>query len=74
MKAIGYGSGDIAMQFLLYASLASLLGTVIGVGIGNFLFPNIIYNAYRMMYTLPDIQYGFYLKDILLALGIALLT
>ncbi|MCY3054985.1 MULTISPECIES: FtsX-like permease family protein [Aerococcus] len=74
MKAIGYGSGDIAMQFLLYASLASLLGTVIGVGIGNFLFPNIIYNAYRMMYTLPDIQYGFYLKDILLALCIALLT
>lgn len=75
LKALGYRSSEIAIKFLLYAGLASVIGTLLGVAVGNYLLPNIIVNAYGMLYDLgQEVYYGFYWKDFLLALSISLLT
>ncbi|KAA9302247.1 FtsX-like permease family protein [Aerococcus sanguinicola] len=75
LKALGYRSSEIAIKFLLYAGLASVTGTLLGVAVGNYLLPNIIVNAYGMLYDLgQEVYYGFYWKDFLLALSISLLT
>lgn len=74
LKALGYRPSEIAMKFVIYALLACLTGVVVGVLIGNYMFPNIIYYAYGMMYDLPDMVQGYYWDDILLALAISLLT
>ncbi|MDK6729406.1 FtsX-like permease family protein, partial [Aerococcus urinae] len=64
LKALGYRSSEIAIKFLLYAGLASVTGTLLGVAVGNYLLPNIIVNAYGMLYDLgQEVYYGFYWKD-----------
>ena len=55
LKALGYGNFAITSKYVIYASLASILGSVIGVAVGNVLFPTVIYNAYTVMYSLPPL-------------------
>ncbi|MDO4680634.1 MAG: FtsX-like permease family protein [Aerococcus sp.] len=74
LKALGYKESEIAIKFVLYALSACLIGSAIGITVGTYLFPAIIYKGYQLMYALPDIQYHFYATDILLTVGIALLT
>lgn len=54
LKALGYKKAAISFKFVTYALLASLMGSSIGIGIGFILFPTVIFEAYAMMYTLPE--------------------
>ena len=54
-KALGYRDSAIAVKYLCYAMLATVTGAVIGVVIGEKLFPWVIMNAYGMLYLgLPE--------------------
>jgi len=55
LKALGYGPASIAAKYLIYAVLASLIGSIIGLSFGFFLYPKAIYNAYAIMFTTPPI-------------------
>lgn len=52
-KALGYDNRSIALKYVLYAALASMLGGLAGLALGLRIFPSVIYNAWAMMYTLP---------------------
>ena len=56
MKALGYSNGVIAKKYLVYAISASLLGSFVGLALGFKLLPVLIFNAYRIMYLLPDLM------------------
>ncbi len=71
-KALGYNNMDIMKKFLVYGSLASLVGTIMGLLIGFQLFPNVIFNAYGTMYEMPPIEITFYPSYSLIALIVAL--
>ncbi len=58
MKALGYGKGAIAAQYIFYAMLASLSGAVVGVVVGAVVFPTAIWNAYRILYSMPALEQG----------------
>lgn len=73
LKALGYSNAVIGSEFLLYGGLASLLGTLVGVGFGVNFFPRFIAQAYGTMYNLPPISAQYIWTDILIALVIALL-
>ena len=73
LKGLGYSDGDIALKFFVYAAIAGLGGTVIGLLSGYQLFPSIIYNAYSSLYNLPDITINYYLSYAFIALLVALL-
>ena len=51
MKALGYSTAKIAWKYLLYAAIASVAGSVIGLAVGSWLFPYIIINAYNYIVT-----------------------
>lgn len=59
LKALGYARGAIMWKYMFYALAASVLGSVIGLAVGVFLFPSVIWNAYTMMYTLPQLHCRF---------------
>jgi putative ABC transport system permease protein len=59
-KALGYSNGKIAGKYLKYAASASLIGSVAGVCIGFWLIPTIIWNAYNIVFALPDMIPAFY--------------
>lgn len=55
-KALGYNNRSIALKYILYAAIASILGGVLGLWLGLKIFPKVIYNSWSMMYTLPEFQ------------------
>ena len=56
-KALGYSGGKIAAKYVIYAGIASIGGGITGCLIGMHLFPLVIFNAWSIMYTLPEISY-----------------
>jgi putative ABC transport system permease protein len=52
LKALGYTQGNIKYMYQFYTWLVGMLGGAIGVVAGLFVFPGIVYGAYRTMYPL----------------------
>lgn len=50
LKALGYSKVSIVSKYILYAFLASAVGSIIGVLLGEFTIPYLIVRAYRMAY------------------------
>ena len=50
LKALGYSKTTIIGKYLLYAGLASVIGSVIGVFLGEFTIPYFILAAYKTSY------------------------
>lgn len=59
LKALGYNKIQIALKYVIYAFIATIVGSLIGTIIGFRLFPKIIFDMYATMYTLPDIILDF---------------
>ena len=60
IKAMGYGTGTIAMKFILYGAIAAVGGGVVGTAIGATLIPWVIFTSYGIMYTLPSLHLELY--------------
>lgn len=52
LKALGYGNGAIAGQYLFYAGSASALGCVAGFLIGSRFLPMVLWKIYHIMYSI----------------------
>ena len=59
LKALGYNKFHIMLKYLIYSSLACIIGGIIGMNIGFQLLPRIIWDMYSMMYTLPEFIVSF---------------
>lgn len=60
LKALGYDDFDVFKKFAFYGLTAGLIGTTIGVILGHTLIPSIAYNAYKVGFTLPKIEWHFH--------------
>ena len=59
LKALGYSKIQIASKYIIYASLASIIGGILGMCVGFVLLPKIIWMMYEMMYQIGDISLSF---------------
>ncbi|WP_071876440.1 FtsX-like permease family protein [Enterococcus silesiacus] len=73
LKALGYRNGEIAFKFLVYAAIASVCGAVLGLFVGYYLFPTIIFDAYGQLYNIPNFVTPWYLSYSLIGLLVAVL-
>lgn len=55
LKSLGYSNMAIASKYLIYAASASIIGSIAGLLIGFKVLPTVIFNAYRIMYIMPDV-------------------
>ena len=60
IKAMGYGTGTIAVKYLLYGAIAAVGGGIVGVAIGTTLIPWVIFTSYGIMYNLPSLHLELY--------------
>ncbi|MBW4828253.1 MAG: FtsX-like permease family protein [Clostridiaceae bacterium] len=74
LKALGYGKFSISLKYILYAGFASISGSIVGVLIGFKVFPTIIFNAYRIMYTMSPIVTTFNWYYAFISIAFAVLT
>ncbi len=73
LKAMGYSSGQIMAKYMFYSGSAAMLGSVGGFLFGSYLFPEVIWTTYGMMYDFADIEYTFLPGLFVLSILIALL-
>lgn len=59
LKALGYNTIQILNKYIIYASLACMLGGILGMSIGFIIIPKIIWMMYQMMYQIPIFSISF---------------
>lgn len=74
LKALGYSRGAIALKYVGYGFLASFGGGLVGLLVGCTLIPTIIFNAWKVMYTVGDLQITLFPGIYALALGAAVVS
>ena len=73
LKALGYSRSAIALKYVGYGFLSSFLGGMLGLAVGVTVIPTIIFNAWKVLYTVGDMEL-FLLPDVaLLSVGTAVL-
>lgn len=59
LKALGYSRANIIGKYIFYSGSASFLGAVLGVLVGSYVFPKVIWRAYQMMYSFAENEFYF---------------
>ena len=54
LKALGYNKLQIMMKYIIYAGIATVVGSVLGMCVGFVILPEIIWMMYGMMYQMTD--------------------
>lgn len=73
LKALGYSDISIMFKYILYAALASIIGSIIGVLIGYRILPDLCFEMYKNMYRLGNIKLSYYSSLTFQGMMIALL-
>ena len=74
LKALGYSNGAIVSKYLIYSLTASLLGSVIGLALGFYIFPKAIFAAWGIMYDYPSCVINFEWRYALIGTLVSLLA
>ena len=73
-KALGYSWFKTTLKYIGFAFFAWVIGASIGLYLGFSLIPNLIYDAYRIMYLTPDLISGFVLSYAVVPLLVSFLA
>lgn len=73
LKSLGFNNKHIRKKYILYSSLATILGGTLGSLIGFFILPIFVWNIYKIMYDIPVFSYYYDLTSIILGILIALI-
>jgi len=57
LKALGFSRLAISKKYIGYAFSASLVGGILGLGLGCTLIPLVIANAFNIMYAIPPLEF-----------------
>ena len=74
LKALGYKKWIIISKYLLYSGLASILGSIAGQIVGFKVIPRVLWNAYGVMYHLPEFVSDYNSRIALLSSGMAIIS
>ena len=59
LKALGYNKIQIASKYIMYSSLACIIGGLLGMNVGFYLIPLLIWRMYEVMYQVPEFLIGY---------------
>lgn len=71
LKALGYTNVQIISKYIIYSLLACIIGGTLGMVIGLYLLPNIVWALYSMIYNIPKFYCSFRLDIGLLGIIIS---
>ena len=59
LKALGYNKIQIASKYVMYSSLACIIGGLLGMNVGFYLIPSLIWRMYEVVYQIPEFLISF---------------
>lgn len=73
-RALGYSNTAIIGKYMVYSGSSALIGCLVGFFGGTYLFPYVIWNAYRMMYDFGDgVEYYFSPALLVICIAVSLI-
>lgn len=57
--ALGFSRRQIIGKYVTYAFLAAAIGGILGILLGQTIFPTVIYKTWRLMYDLPEMELSY---------------
>lgn len=73
LRALGYSNAAIISKYMIYSGTSAIIGCVAGFVGGSYLFPYVIWSAYRMLYDFGDgLQYYFSVPLLLICIVVSL--
>ena len=73
LKALGYGEGSIISKYIIYSGSAAVIGCVGGFFLGCYVFPEVIWKVYGLMYGFTELSYVFNVTLFIISIAVALL-
>ena len=73
LKSLGFTNFEIKSKYLLFSSIATIIGATIGTGIGLTFIPYIIFSIYRLLFDVPNFQFGLNLSATSIGIVIAII-
>ncbi len=68
LKALGYSDGSIILKYIIYSMIAAVTGSAVGVAAGVSTLPFIIYDAYKIMFYIGDIDLVIHVPSIVIGM------
>lgn len=62
LKSLGYTNLQIISKYTIYSAIACLIGGILGMSVGFYLLPTIVWNLYSMIYTIPHFHLNYQFK------------
>lgn len=73
LRALGYSNPSIISKYMIYSGSSALIGCVVGYFGGTYLFPYVIWSAYRILYDFGDgFNFYFSLPMLLISMVVSL--
>lgn len=73
LKALGYNNQTIMGKYMFYSGSAAILGCIFGFFAGTIVFPTVIWQAYHIMYRMPELEYVFQPKLAIISFMVSLI-
>ena len=73
LKSLGFSNKHIRRKYILYSSIATLIGGIIGSIFGFYLLPKFIWNIYKILFDVPVFEYDYNPINIILGITIAVI-
>ena len=58
LKSLGYNNFEITLKYIIYSLLATTIGGTLGVFIGSYLIPYVIWDTYKNLFFIPTFIYA----------------
>ncbi|MDR1629956.1 MAG: FtsX-like permease family protein [Oscillospiraceae bacterium] len=72
--ALGYQPRSVAMKYIYYALFASIVGSALGLGLGFYVIPKIIFYTWSIMFEMPELIITFPVQYVAIGLLVAMLS
>lgn len=56
LKSLGFENKHIRQKYVIFASIATIIGGLLGATLGLIIIPNLISNIYKVLFTLPKLE------------------
>lgn len=76
LKALGFSNISIMNKYIIFSSLATIIGGLLGSIFGTYLFPLFIWNIYQILYNIPTykLYYNFSVNITAIIIAITCIT
>ena len=72
LKSLGFSNKEIMLKYLMFSSMATLFGGLIGGILGILVIPALIFSIYGMLFNVPNFYVGLNLSKIIISLLISI--